>query len=481
MQFRRSIWITLAWSNASTVALFLVSLVVARILTPQEIGTFSMSVVVVNLLGVLRDLGGGPYLVRKADLSQEDVGAVLGLTLSTSWILATLIWFGRHAIAAFYGEPQIADVLQVLVLGFLMVPISAVLMSVLTRNLNAGRLALVSLGGTVAYAVTLLTLAWSGFGARAPAWANSANLLAGILVCLLLMPKDFRLRPRWSGWGPPIRFSGGVVVVNLSNVAYQSVPDVFIGRSLNAHDVGLFSRANGVVSLFQQVIGPTLTFNALPIIARTFHERASALAPMMLRSMELLTVLAWPVYAWIAVFPSEIIGVLYGPTWIEAAVLVPWLCLAAACRTPFLIMGPALQAVDRTYSAALAALAGLGSRVVVLALFGVHDLHRFVILLCVADLVSLAPWIHASRKYLGLGMGQSIKGLRRSLIVGGSCLLVALLVRSLLRGHDTGAFLAVLISGSCIGLAWAFSLWLTGHPFADEIRKGYSKALKLRG
>jgi O-antigen/teichoic acid export membrane protein len=475
VQIRRSLWITFAFSNASTAALFLVSLVLARILTPKEIGLFSICVVIMNLGGVLRDLGTGPYLISKNQVTPSDTGAVLGLTMTTSWVLAAMLYLSREHIAAYFGEPQMAEIIPILLIGFLLIPLAAIMNSLLTRNLSAGRSAFVSLFSTFVYGSVILTLATMGYGAKAPAWANAANLVANVASYWAMMPKGFRIWPRWSGWDEPLRYSGGVVLTNLANVGYQSLPDAVIGRTLGAHDVGLYSRGNGTVSLFTQVVGPTLNYNALPIIAKTFHQSSSELVGMVMRSAELLTVLAWPIYAWIAVFPKEIITLLYGPSWVEAAALAPWLCLAAAARAPFMIVGPALQAVNRPFIAAMASICGLVLRIVVLAIFGVKDLLQFVILLCAADVLAQVAWAYVGHKYLDLDVRKALYSQRRSLIVGLSCLVVAFAAHALLASTSLGPAATAALSGGAIAVAWLSSLVLAGHPFAQELKKAVAK------
>jgi len=478
VQIRRSLWITFAFSNASMIALFIVSLVLARILTPKEIGIFSICVVVVNFASVFRDLGAGPYLISKNHLTPQDIGAVLGLTLTTSWVMALAVWLSRDLIAQYFGEPQMAEILPILLIGFLLIPLASIMNALLTRNLSAGRSAFVSLSSTAVYAIVILTLAKLGFGAKAPAWANAANLIANLLSFWAMMPKGFSIWPRWCGWGEPVRYSGGMVLTNLANVGYQSLPDAVIGRTLGTHDVGLFSRGNGTVSLFTQVVGPTLNYNALPIIAKTFHSSSNELVGMLTKSAALLTVLAWPVYAWIAVFPAEIITLLYGPSWVDAAVLAPWLCLAAAARAPLLIVAPALQAVNRPFIAAISAMTGLGLRIAVLAIFGVRDLQQFVILLCAADVVGQVAWAYAGKKYLGLDVRTVFTSQRRSMLVGAACLSVALAVHFLLQRFAPIPLMSVALSGGGLALAWLLSLHFTGHPFADELKKSVAK---LRG
>jgi O-antigen/teichoic acid export membrane protein len=272
-----------------------------------------------------------------------------------------------------------------------------------------------------------------------------------------------------------LRFSGGVLSSNIVGMANMALPEALIGRQLGAHDVGIFSRANGLTGLFQQAVGPTLGFNVLPLLARAYHEGAEAFAATLRRSAEMLTGLAWPVYIWLAIFPGEIIRVLYGPSWGAAAELVPMLCIAAMARTPFSIIPPALQAADRTMSGAFAALPTLLLRLALLALVPKSGLTMFVLLLCVADVVALSAWAWVVRQHLGLGMWQFLRSQSRSVGVGLACLLACLLVKALSYTAGLPALATVLLSALAVAATWpVFILWLD-HPLSEELRKVSAK------
>jgi O-antigen/teichoic acid export membrane protein len=473
MQVRRSLWISFAFSNASTVVFFAVSLILARLLTPDQIGVFSISVVFVNIMSIFRDLGGNPYIVRKAELTNEDTGAVLGLTLTTSWVLAALLWLSTGQIAAFYGDPRIVNVLHILTFNFLLVPPSAVMASVLARNLSAGKGAKVGMAALMAHCAVSLSLAALGWGEQALALANTALLLTNLAGYSLMMPEGFRIKPIWRGWREPLQFSRGILTNNIINMASASIPDLFIGRKLGTHEVGIYSRSNGLTGLFQQVVGPTLGFNTLPVLAKAHHEGKSAFDHMLRKSTELLTGLAWPIYIWLAVFANPVIRVLYGPNWAAAAPLVPWLCLAAIAKVPFSVIGPALQAINRPMSGAWASLPTLGLRILLLAVLPVDTLYAVVVALVVADILALLAWGRVTRKLLDMPLIEMLRSQKRSAMVACACLAACLASKWLCGWVGLPALAELLVSGASLIVAFSASVLMSGHAFKDEILRAF--------
>lgn len=474
MQLRRSVLITLLSSNLSTVVMFGVTVVLARLLTPEEIGVFSISVVFINLVAVFRDFGVGSYLVREKHLSVAQVRSALGLILASSWVLAAVLCVSAHPIAEFYGQAGVADVMQVLTLSFLLVPYAAVLSALLMRDMEAGKNAFVNGVSTVVYASTCITLALMDFGYMALAWANVANLLTNIICFWLVRPKGYVLRPSFRGWRAPIKFGSGAILGNLITVGNNSVPDLVLGKTGGAHAVGLFSRANGLVGIFQQVAGPAINYNALPFIAKNHHAQAP-LAPLLTTATSYLTGLAWPAYAVAAVFARELIEVLYGARWLGAAPLVMVLCASAAVRAGYSLCQPALLAIDRPYLAALSGGAGLAARLLLMALLvgsgtGAQDLLLFAIAISAADILStpVSAWLMA--RYLGYSFKASLTAQVASLKVGASGLIGALLMQAALPANWPVLVRLVLASACLVGL-WLATLHLFQHPLRQELQR----------
>lgn len=473
MQLRRSFFITLLSSNLSTLVMFGVTVVLARLLTPEEIGVFSISVVFINLVAVFRDFGVGSYLVREKDLSVAQVRGALGLILTTSWVLAAGLYASAGPIADFYGQAGVAQVMHVLTFSFLLVPYAAVLSALLMRDMEAGKTAFVHSVSTVVYALTCITLALLDFGYMALAWANVANLLTNIACFWLVRPKAYVLRPSFRHWRGPLQFGSGAILGNLITTANNSAPDLVLGKAGGAHAVGLYSRANGLVGIFQQVAGPAINYNALPFIAKHHHANTD-LAPLLAKSTSYLTGLAWPAYAVAAVFAHELIEVLYGARWLDAAPLVVVLCVSAAIRTGYSLCQPALLAIDRPYQAALAGGAGLVARLLLMGLLigaghGTQELMLFAIAISAADVLStpVSAWLMA--RYFGYSIRASLTAHGASLGVGLACLVGALALKAGLPA-DWPSALRLSLAGISLSVVWWAALHALKHPLRHEIK-----------
>lgn len=481
MQVRKSVWISLLVSNGQTVIYFFASLVMARLLTPSDVGAFSIAVVVANTFAILRDLGCNPYLVRRENLTPDDVRGVLGLTLLTAVLLSAVLWVGRHPLADYYRDPRIADVMQVLCLNFLLVPPSAVLAAVLARRLDAVSGAKVGLASTLVHLTVSIWLAYNGYGPMAPALATTASLVVTLLLNRLLVERSYSLRPSTHGWRDVLHFSRGVLMSNLINAGTTALPDLYIGRRLGPTEVGLFSRATGVTGLLQTAIGPALGFNTLPVLAQAHRDGEAPFRYVLLRAGAMLTGLSWPFYIWLAVFAHPIIELLYGRQWTETATLLPWLCLAAAAKAPFTMFSAALQAANKPMSGAWAAFPTLLLRVLLLAALPSSTVVWIVAALSLADILALYTWVRVAHRELKVHPMDLLRSHRISAVVAAGSLAVALAFLALTQWLVLPLWVLVPLSLLVTVAAAACIVFQFDHPFAQELKRAFQHVRGLLG
>ena len=351
-QVRKKILIQFLVSNLSTVATFALTVVLSRLLTPGEIGLFSMGAVLVGFSHVFRDFGVASYIKRQPVLSPEVLRPAAGLLYTTCWSMAALLFFGSNLWAQFLGHAEVAKVVRVLAIGFLFIPFGALPQAVLGREMRIEISAYVTLTAAAAYITASILFARAGFGYMTMPWANLVNILVTGIGFQLAKPAGVDTRPVFHGWGRVIGFGSGAVLEPALKALDASLPDVLLGRMATPRLVGLHSRANSTVGMINTAIGPSVQYFALPYLAKKFHEQAP-LGDEIRRGMALLTGIIWPALAFTASLATAIVTFLYGSQWVPSAVAIPWLCLAAASACWFSLVAPALTGMGRPYLAAL--------------------------------------------------------------------------------------------------------------------------------
>lgn len=263
---RRSLLINFFSSTGGTLVQFVVSLILAQLLSPSEIGVYSMTIVFVIIAHIFRDFGVGTYLQREPNLATEKLRAATGVLFTTSWLIAAAMYAGSDWFGAWFNEPQMIPVMKVLAIGFLFIPFGTITHSLLTREFEAGKQAWVMVAGTTASAVTCISLAATGFGTMSMPWANLANIIACCLAYIPLRPKNLPWLPSFKHWRDVIHFGVGALLWNCLTSVNTAIPDIVLGKLGNATLVGLFSRANSTVTIFFNIADSTANYGSVSYI-----------------------------------------------------------------------------------------------------------------------------------------------------------------------------------------------------------------------
>ncbi|MDN4035409.1 oligosaccharide flippase family protein [Massilia sp. YIM B02443] len=464
---RRSLYINFFASTGGTLIQFAVSLVLARMLSPSDIGVYSMTIVLINIAHVFQDFGIGSYLQREKDLTQEKLRAAMGVFFTTSWLMAAAIyassdWFGR-----WFNEPQMAPVMKILAICFALIPFASTTHSLLTREFAATKQAWVSIISTVVSAVTCLGLAHLGFGTASMAWANLANIVTCCLAYIPLRPEYLPWLPSLRHWRRVLHFGIGSLLTNCLAATNHSIPDILLGKLGNATLVGFFSRANSTVTIFFHIAGSTANYGSESYLAQA-HHRGECVGELLNKATTLLTGIAWTAFALTYVFSKEIIIVLYGEKWLPSVPAMDGLLVACAVGTIFNYSPAAMSAIGKPHLAALPVATTLLSRIAfALALFD-GSIWSFSWIICAATIVATPVLIIQHRIYFHHGFATMLAALWPSAAVALICMTGAAILKMSLPASlaPMSVLLVLFLPLACL---WYCALRMTGHPLTAEI------------
>ncbi|MGF6272002.1 O-antigen/teichoic acid export membrane protein [Massilia sp. UYP11] len=466
---RRSLIINFFSSSGATMLKFLVSVLLARILSPSEIGVYSMTVVFVNLAGVFRDFGVSGYLQREPNLTPDKLRSASGVVFTSSWLIALCLYLASDALGDWFAEPEIVPVMQVLALGFVFIPFGSVTNALLSREFAAEKQAIVNAAGTISFCVSCLVLAKLGFGSMSLAWANLINILACMLALIPMRPRNVPWMPSFSHWRGVAHFGVGSLVSNMAVAVNNAIPDVLLGKLGSAAQVGLLSRANSTVQIFIHVAGSTVNYGAVSYLSQ-IHHRGESLAPVITRATLLLTGVGWTALGLTAVLGHDIVLALYGPTWLEAVPAILPLTLAAAAIMMFNYISMAVAAIGRPYLSAVPVLGMLLARILFGVLMYDGSLAGFAWALFLATIVSLPLRAMQQKRYFDLRMLPLLRALAPSALVAlgsvGAGMLLAMLLPSSLA-----PMLRLLVMAPLLAAVWYLLLRLTRHELVGEVHR----------
>jgi hypothetical protein len=196
---RRSLGITAATRVVVVALSFATVVIVSRLLTPEEIGIFSVTVALVGLGHVFRDFGVAHYLIQTPEVTVQRKRAAFTVTLALSWTVALLLVLLKPAAVHFYDDQRVGQVLLLLVVNFLILPFGAPLRTLLQRDMQFKKLAVVNLSNHFVQSLTTVAAAWAGASYMSMAWGSIAGNLANAEGCARLA------YPAWDRRGAQFR------------------------------------------------------------------------------------------------------------------------------------------------------------------------------------------------------------------------------------------------------------------------------------
>ncbi|WP_416762236.1 lipopolysaccharide biosynthesis protein [Roseateles sp. So40a] len=466
----------LIWSFAERYASLVVTLastmLLARLLTPQEIGVFSVCAAFVTIATVLRDFGISEYLIQEKQLDDEKLRAAYAGAIVIGWGVGAIAMLARHPLAVYLKEPAVVEVIGILALNFAILPFASPAFALLNRNLQFRRIFVIQFSSSFVHAGTGVILAMNGFGFRSLAWASVANTAFQALLLLVMRSPGTLLMPSFKGMRHVFGYGSYFVLSRLLETFTRNAHEFIIARSFGLTSVGLFSRALGLLEMFYSNVTSAVLRVATPVFADQ-HRSGTDLSVTYAQSTALMTAIAWPFFGYVALMSHDIMRLLLGPQWDAAAPICSLLALAIM-PTYLYSFGPNLLNATGNVSKRLRInLIYSPVHLVVLVIASRFNLETLAASWVVSHLVALSLYVYYMRTLLGAStrtlLGPSLKS---ALVAAGSIGPQALMAQA--GHHYDWPLLVNLLTTGAAGLA---GLVITAqglhHPLAIELSRAF--------
>lgn len=443
---------------------------ISRLLTPAEVGVFSIAAGLVALIHMLRDFGVSEFVVQESMLDEASVRTVFTMNLIIAWCLGAALFAASGAIGGFYSDAGVARVLRVLSLVFVLLPFGTTTMALLNREMEFGKLATIRIGESVIRSCTAVGLAYAGFSYMSMAW----SALVGIIVMIvgsMVWARDYRIKGfGLANWRRVLHFGSNRTIADLAQQLGSQSPNLIIGKMLGMGDVGLFSRGYGIVNMYRTNIIAAIGSVAFPAFAREHREYARA-PELFLKALVYTTGISWPFFACGTILAYPVINIMFGDQWNAAVPLMRWLCGAAMVGTLIYQCNGFLVALGRSGTVTRVMLQYQLVRVGISIAAAFYSLEAVAAVEVLVYVLAVVLYYRQMRIYEALSFGKCTKALIPSAVVTlATCIvpLAVVLTPGFVGRHMVPAF-AVAFIGGCMG--WLLAVVLAQHPLLGELKR----------
>jgi O-antigen/teichoic acid export membrane protein len=468
VKIRKSLLITFSSTYAKLAIQFIASLFIARLLTPEEFGIFSISMLLVLIADTLRNFGVAGYIVQERELTQARLDSASGLNYITSWFVGGLVALLAEPAAGFFDADGVGDVMRLLSLNFLMMPVGAATMAYMRRKLMFDRIAIVRISQTLISTASSVTLAFIGFSYMSLAWGYLLGTVVSIALIWRLKPKGLRIRPSLRETRPVLRFGMLSTINALTKEGGRRAPDLVLGRLISVEAVAFFARADGLIELFRRLVVNTTAFVAMPHFAAQIRAKENPVRTYLL-AMAHITAIGWPFYGVIAIVAPQLIPILYGGQWEDSIPVAQLLCIGEFLLAPFYLQDHMLVAKGRIGLTTIITLLTTSVRLLVALLLAPAGLNVVVAGYAVASLATAGAGYMVNRRVIGVSFREFWGAVMPSALVALATLLVAAMVAGAAHAWALSDILVLLMVLFASGAGWLGGLFLARHPLRLEL------------
>ena len=387
---------------------FVLGIIIARILLPEDYGLVAMLNIFTAIAQSLIDSGFSNALIQKKDRNQIDYSTVFFFNIFIGAVCYILIFVFSNYIASFYNEPQLVSIARVVGLNFLITSFSMVQRTKMIIEMKFDIIAKITLFSTLLSGGVALYLSLAGFGV----WTLVFQLLINNAIMTILLHIFSRWCPSMlfslESFNNLFSFGSKLLIGGLIHTIYTNLYSLVIGKKYLATDLGIFNRSFS----FANVISGNVT----SVMERTFYPIGcqmqnddTELKLYFIKSIRLSSFVLFPLMFLLSVLSKPLILLLLSDKWIEVSSLLPIMCYAYMWDVIMRLNWNLLNIKGRTdYSLKSEILKKIASIAILIITipFGLKIMCLGLILYSFADLVIVTRF---TKKLLNLTLYEEVK------------------------------------------------------------------------
>lgn len=308
---------------------FIIQIILARLLEPEQFGTVAIVLVFISIARVFVQSGFNTALIQKKDADEEDFSSIFYLSLGFATLLYLIIFISAPFISNFYGDHILLSVLRVLSLILFTGALNSIQNAYVSRNMLFNKLFKSSIGAMIISGILGVCAAYIGLGL----WALVIQQLTNQISISIIMWFTVEWRPKFSFSIRKVRelFSFGwkLLVSSLLNVFYLEIRTLLIGRLYSSSSLGFYNRGEHFPKLVVDNIDGSIQSVMLPTISAHQDDRKRT-KEVMRRAIVTSSFMIFPMMIGIAVVAEPLVRIILTDKWLPAVPFLRIFCISYA-------------------------------------------------------------------------------------------------------------------------------------------------------
>ena len=319
------IWRLMERIGAQLVAL-VVSIVLARILSPTAYGTVSLMNVFINILAVFVNGGFSAALIQKKNADDTDYSTVFYTQMAICIFLYIGLFFATPYIVAFYKRPEMVWMIRAMGLVLIVAGVKNIQIAYVSRHMIFKKFFFATLGGTNGAAFVGIAMALAGFGA----WALIAQSLFNNTVDTIILWVTVKWRPKKTFSVQRLKglfsYSWKIFASQLLDTGYNNLRSLVIGKVYTSADLAYYDHGKRWPQLIVTNVNTSIDSVLLPSMSAE-QDNKTRVRAMTRRAIKTTTYIMAPLLMGLAFCGEPLINFIYTGKWLPAIPFMRIFCI----------------------------------------------------------------------------------------------------------------------------------------------------------
>ena len=327
--------------------MFIISMVLARILMPEEYGVIALVSVFIMICDVFVTYGFGNALIAFKDSDQTDFSTCFFFGIALAVVIYTGVFFFAPVLARFYNVEILTPVVRVMGLRILLAAVNSVQHAYVSKHLMFKKFFYATLIGTVLSGIIAVIMAYAGFGV----WALVEQYLGNVFmdtVCLFIIVR-WRPSPICSFARLKRLYSYGwkILITGLIDTGYQQLRSLVIGKKYSSADLAYYNKGMQFPVFTNKLIEPTVNTVLFPALAQC-QDNPKQMRAITRRVVRIATYTLAPFMVGLAVVAEPMIIVILTRKWLPCVIFLRIGCLSYFVRPLMYVSNSVIKSTGRS-------------------------------------------------------------------------------------------------------------------------------------
>lgn len=305
---------------------FLVSLVLARLLTPEEYGLIGIVSIFIAVFNSIVDSGFSNALIRKSDARDIDYNTVFITNMVFSVVLFFALFFSAPFIADFFNRPQLSPLLKVMASIVIINAFAIIQRTLLVKRIDFKTQTKISLISSITSGVVGIGMAYCDYGVWSLAGQQISRQLLNSLFLWIFAKWYPKLQFSWSSFKELFGFGWKLLISSLIDTVWKEIYQVVIGKCYSPATLGQYTRAHQFSGIFSSNLNSIIQRVSYPVLS-AIQDDKERLKQAYRRVIKVTMLVTFTLMLGLAAVSKPMIQVLVGNQWLMAANLLPIICL----------------------------------------------------------------------------------------------------------------------------------------------------------